>query len=102
MPAPVTYRTYPLPLAPLVIRGYSRQPSGDIFFAQNLVVIMSDTHVSMKRLGLKLLLVAFLGLLLMATSKIAQAQTETILYAFCSEPNCADGISPNGDLVIDA
>jgi uncharacterized repeat protein (TIGR03803 family) len=56
----------------------------------------------MKRLGLKLLLVAFLGLLLMATSKIAQAQTETILYAFCSEPNCADGISPNGDLVIDA
>jgi hypothetical protein len=53
---------------------------------------MSDTHVSMKRLGLKLLLVAFLGLLLMATSKIAQAQTETILYAFCSEPNCADGM----------
>jgi hypothetical protein len=30
----------------------------------------------------------------------AAAQTETVLYTFCSQTNCADGAWPKGDLII--
>ncbi len=48
----------------------------------------------------KLLLIAFLGLLVTA-AKTTQAQTETVLYRFCSQPNCTDGYYPSRSVVLD-
>jgi uncharacterized repeat protein (TIGR03803 family) len=47
------------------------------------------------------LLVATLGVLVIAV-QVAQAQTESVLYSFCSQANCADGFHPNDKLVMDA
>jgi len=46
------------------------------------------------------LLAAVLGLLIAITPP-AQAQTYTVLYNFCSQPNCTDGEYPAGPLVQD-
>jgi uncharacterized repeat protein (TIGR03803 family) len=32
----------------------------------------------------------------------AQAQTETLLYNFCSQPNCSDGAEPQSNLIFDS
>ncbi len=40
------------------------------------------------------------GLVLIA-SRPAEAQTETVLYNFCSQPNCADGANPTSRLTSD-
>jgi uncharacterized repeat protein (TIGR03803 family) len=62
---------------------------------------MSRTHFSWKRIGSGLLLlVAVFGLLITATLP-ALAQTETVLYNFCSAPNCTDGLDPTGNLIFD-
>jgi uncharacterized repeat protein (TIGR03803 family) len=46
--------------------------------------------------------VAFCVLLgLAARPQKAVAQTETVLYAFCSQPYCADGTTPDATLVMD-
>ena len=42
----------------------------------------------------------FLCLTTFATYR-AQAQTETLLYNFCSQPNCSDGRSPLSSLIFD-
>ena len=56
-------------------------------------------RISPKRIGLRcFLFVALAGLL---GTRLAQAQTETVLYSFCSMPNCADGYAPTGNLVLD-
>ena len=47
-----------------------------------------------------LTLVVFSALLLIA-ARAARAQTETLLYNFCSEPNCADGEGPVSSLTRD-
>jgi len=47
------------------------------------------------------LLVAALGALVIA-GQVAQAQTESVLYGFCSQANCADGFHPNDALIMDA
>src|SRR5208282_5794650 len=61
---------------------------------------MSDMHSSSKRISLRcFLFVALAGLL---ATQLAEAQTETVLYSFCSMPNCADGSAPVGNLVLDA
>jgi uncharacterized repeat protein (TIGR03803 family) len=39
---------------------------------------------------------------LAAGSQRAAAQTETVLYAFCSQPYCADGTTPDATLVMDS
>jgi uncharacterized repeat protein (TIGR03803 family) len=44
--------------------------------------------------------IAFLILAAAAVS-LATAQTETVLYNFCSQPNCTDGQSPFAGVVID-
>jgi uncharacterized repeat protein (TIGR03803 family) len=60
---------------------------------------MSDMHSSSKRIGLRcFLFVTVAGLL---GARPAQAQTETVLYSFCSMPNCIDGSAPVGNLVLD-
>jgi uncharacterized repeat protein (TIGR03803 family) len=41
-------------------------------------------------------------LIAFATALPAVAQTETVLYNFCSLANCADGSLPTGGLVMDA
>lgn len=38
---------------------------------------------------------------LLIFARPAQAQTETVLYSFCSQPSCADGANPYGGLVMD-
>jgi uncharacterized repeat protein (TIGR03803 family) len=48
----------------------------------------------------KLQLVVVLGLLVIAC-QIARAQTETVLYNFCSLSGCADGSHPNTSLILD-
>ncbi len=50
--------------------------------------------------GPKLLLAAVLALLVV-TSQPAHAQTESVLYSFCSITNCTDGFGPNGNLTLD-
>lgn len=53
----------------------------------------------------QLLTASVLTLLLSAPLIIAtrplQAQTETVLYNFCSDPSCADGVSPTSSLTAD-
>jgi uncharacterized repeat protein (TIGR03803 family) len=45
------------------------------------------------------LTLAVLSALLLIAARPAQAQTETVLYNFCSQPNCSDGAVPGGTLV---
>jgi uncharacterized repeat protein (TIGR03803 family) len=47
-----------------------------------------------------LLLVVF-STLLLTTARPAQAQTETVLYNFCSQPNCSDGAYASSRLTSD-
>jgi len=44
---------------------------------------------------------AALCVLFLIASQAAQAQTETVLYSFCSANNCDDGTNPNGPLAAD-
>jgi uncharacterized repeat protein (TIGR03803 family) len=45
------------------------------------------------------LLLAFIVTL--TTARLAQAQTESVIYHFCSLANCDDGASPTSDLIMD-
>jgi len=54
----------------------------------------------LKRHGPGLLLATAAALLLSAPQP-AHAQTETLLYSFCPQPNCADGSSPWAGLLMD-
>ena len=40
-------------------------------------------------------------LTVLAISPVAHASTGTVLYNFCSKPNCADGANPQADLALD-
>ncbi len=42
-----------------------------------------------------------LSALLLIAARPAQAKTETVLYSFCSQPNCSDGASPQSSLTFD-
>jgi uncharacterized repeat protein (TIGR03803 family) len=44
---------------------------------------------------------ATLSALLLITAPAAPAQTETVLYNFCSQPNCGDGAYPESNLTWD-
>jgi len=44
---------------------------------------------------------AVLAALLTIAARAVQAQTETVLYSFCSQPNCTDGAQPNSSLTFD-
>jgi uncharacterized repeat protein (TIGR03803 family) len=48
------------------------------------------------------LMFALLPALLIASTEMAHAQTETVLYSFCSLANCADGSEPLSNLISDA
>jgi len=62
---------------------------------------MSLIRVASMHVGPRLvLLAALLGLLIMVAPP-AQARTYTVLYNFCSQPNCADGEYPSSPLVQD-
>jgi uncharacterized repeat protein (TIGR03803 family) len=63
---------------------------------------MSDTHFALKHFRSKLILLAAILGLLVAAAQPAQAQTESVLYRFCSLPDCADGIGPSPNLILDA
>ena len=45
---------------------------------------------------------ALLFAMLAGSGTMAQAQKESVLYSFCSMPNCTDGFGPIGNLAIDA
>ncbi len=47
------------------------------------------------------LTLAVLSGLLLITVRSAGAQTETLLYNFCSQPNCTDGFNPEAGLTAD-
>ncbi|HTA25983.1 MAG TPA: hypothetical protein VK763_20800 [Terriglobales bacterium] len=52
----------------------------------------------------KAALLAVIGIMVtvFALVNVASSQArEKVLYAFCSAPNCADGATPQGDLVFD-
>lgn len=54
-------------------------------------------------LGAKFLpLLASVSLLFLATHQFVAAQTESVLYEFCSLPNCTDGEAPDSNLIMDA
>ena len=61
---------------------------------------MYQTHSPLAGILVKMLFIAVLALLVMGG--ISHAQTETALYAFCSQAYCVDGITPNGALAMDA
>jgi uncharacterized repeat protein (TIGR03803 family) len=44
----------------------------------------------------------FLCLTVIFAARPAQAQTETVLYNFCSQPSCTDGATPQSSLTFDA
>ncbi len=48
------------------------------------------------------LTLAVLAALLLIAARPAQAQTETVLYNFCSQTNCSDGASPQSSLTFDS
>jgi len=48
------------------------------------------------------LLVILATLILLGAPHTAKAQTYDVLYAFCSQANCADGGYPNANLLLDA
>ena len=48
------------------------------------------------------LMLALLSALVLIAALPSQAQIETVFYSFCSQPNCADGAEPIGNLVMDA
>jgi len=48
------------------------------------------------------LTLAVLSALLLIAARPAQAQTETVLYNFCSQPDCSDGGGPVAGLILDA
>ncbi len=47
------------------------------------------------------LILAVVSALVLTAARPAQAQTETVLYNFCSQPNCSDGASPWSRLTFD-
>ncbi|MGA9641261.1 MAG: choice-of-anchor tandem repeat GloVer-containing protein [Terriglobales bacterium] len=47
------------------------------------------------------LMLALASVILVA-ARAARAQMEGVVYSFCSQPNCADGFGPNGNLLLDA
>src|SRR5208283_2715022 len=54
------------------------------------------------RLNLSALTLVMLSALLLLAARPAQAQTETVLYDFCSQPNCSDGTGPQSGLAFDS
>ncbi len=63
---------------------------------------MPNIRFAFKFTGSKWVLPAALLALLAMTAQPAHSQTESVLYTFCSQPNCTDGFGPNGNLVMDA
>src|SRR5271166_6433446 len=47
-------------------------------------------------------LFAFLLAGLLTAAPMARAQTQSVLYSFCSQAHCADGADPTGSLAQDA
>ncbi|MGA7558182.1 MAG: choice-of-anchor tandem repeat GloVer-containing protein [Terriglobales bacterium] len=48
------------------------------------------------------LTLAAIAVLVLMAVRPAQAQPETVLYSFCSQPNCSDGAYPQSSLIFDA
>src|ERR1017187_9826549 len=46
-------------------------------------------------------IISLLSVLFVTTPQVARAQTESVLYRFCSQPNCADGRTPAPNLLLD-
>jgi len=49
-----------------------------------------------------ILILAVISAALLIAARPAQAQTETALYNFCSQPNCSDGAGPQSSLTFDS
>ena len=67
---------------------------------------MWHTRVHGDDISTKRLLLSLSGLVLVAffiaAPRTVHAQTFSVLYTFCSQPNCADGALPNSSLILDA
>lgn len=53
----------------------------------------------MLRISLRLTMLTMLGAVLLPTGASAQTYAESVLYSFCSQPDCADGTQPHAGLV---
>jgi uncharacterized repeat protein (TIGR03803 family) len=62
---------------------------------------MFNAHCMLKLIGRRWLLLAIVLALLAVVIQPAQAQTETVLYNFCSLSGCTDGSEPSSGLVFD-
>jgi len=62
---------------------------------------MATFHLRLSTVLMRTIFVC-ITLILCTGSRIAVAQTETILYSFCAQDVCADGAWPDGDLIMDA
>ena len=80
---------------------YSAKTDGKVRRSWNLGFLFRPSTTLGTAIG-GVLALALLFAFLAAATRPAQAQTETVLYSFCSEPNCVDGFGPNPDLVLDA
>jgi uncharacterized repeat protein (TIGR03803 family) len=78
----------------------AKRSLGDGSLISSKGAFMHSTRIAHTRISPEVLFVAVVGLLL-ATCQFARAQTETVLYSFCSAPNCADGSGPVGNLLFD-
>jgi uncharacterized repeat protein (TIGR03803 family) len=56
----------------------------------------------MNRHAITILAVLSAVVLILIVARPAQAQTETVLYNFCSQPNCGDGSQPESSLTFDS
>jgi uncharacterized repeat protein (TIGR03803 family) len=80
---------------------YSSQANGRTKETLNVSDVgprFSSTKLAAAMIGCVLTLAA----LLLVAARPAQAQTETVLYNFCSQPNCSDGANPQSNLIADA
>jgi uncharacterized repeat protein (TIGR03803 family) len=60
-----------------------------------------ETFVKRHLVTLNALILAVLAIHLLVVPRPAQAQTESVLYSFCSQANCADGYQPYTGLIVD-
>ncbi len=63
---------------------------------------MRFTDAILRRATVVFTLAFIVGIMALTMARPAQAQTESVIYAFCSLTNCNDGAQPTSNLIMDA